>query len=444
MKKAPLLSLLILTLLSSCTFVSGPNTCDTWRTKRVDGKVGYETRGGKEMIPPQFEHASRFNDNCFAEVEKFNVDGSDLTALIDSTGKVRTEWCDYFRELDNHTYIATKTVGEDRVNRLLGTDLEPLSEWYDDIRSFKKGMLKVYKDEEAALMTAEGKLLTAFDYTGFEMLENELMIGEYWKDGEHRQALLDPTGQILSEWYDDIGELKEGRLKVRVDGERSHTYGYIDEKGELVIPAKYTSAHDFSDGLAKVGKGEFGQEIGYIDAEGEVVIPLIWSRVLHTYENMFLLEKRSGKHFVGKDNRQLAGPFHRIHCSSSGGGISIGKGNGPFGLGIGRGSSCKEGFFHGGLIAVGKKQGGGYKWGFLNEKAEEALPFKYDYAWNFSQGMAAVEVKGKFGYINPQGDWVIEPQFDHARPFEKGVANVKLNGEKVKIDSTGKVVADAW
>lgn len=193
-----------------------------------------------------------------------------------------------------------------------------------------------------------------------------------------------------------------------------------------------------------MGKGEFGGKVGYINPEGAVVIDLVWTRELNRYENMFLLEKSGGKYFVGKDNRQIAGPFHRMHCTSSGSGWGIKKGSGPFGLGFGKGSSCKEGFFFEGLIAVGKRSGRTYKWGYLDDQANVALPLKYDYAWDFTQGLAAVEVNGKFGYIDKQGDWVIERQFEHARPFKKGMAHVILNGENVSIDTTGKVVKESW
>ena len=444
MKQVSLLFLSLLGFFTGCSLVGGSSSCETWRTMRVGDKWGYENAFGKEVIPAQFDWAHRFDDNCFAEVQKNNPDGSGLVALIDSTGALRTEWCDYFRELDNGTYLADKEFDEQRKTQLLGTDLQPLTGWYDEIRSFEVEKLTVYQDGLAALMTPEGKLLTDFQFTSFEQLSEQLLVGEYWKDGDHRQALLNSDGKILSDWYGNIGELSENRMEVRVDLERGHKYGFIDERGELVIPAIYSSTGDFKDGLAKVGTGQFGGNIGFIDPEGKVVIDLIWSRELNSYEDMFLLSKSDGKYFVGKDGQKIAGPFHRMHCTTSGSGIRIGKGNGPFGIGIGRGTSCTEGFYFEGLMAVGKKKGSTYKWGFLDEKAQVALPFEYSYAWNFSQGLAAVEQKGKFGFINKNGEWVIERKFDHASPFEKGLARVTLDGKDVRIDTTGMVVEESW
>ena len=44
----------------------------------------------------------------------------------------------------------------------------------------------------------------------------------------------------------------------------------------MVIPAEYTEAWDFSDGLARVGKGG---KYGFIDKIGKIVIPLEYNEV---------------------------------------------------------------------------------------------------------------------------------------------------------------------
>ncbi|MCM1293316.1 MAG: WG repeat-containing protein [Bacteroides sp.] len=70
--------------------------------------------------------------------------------------------------------------------------------------------------------------------------------------------------------YEIVQSFSEGRAAVRKDGK----WGYIDTKGELVIPAIYTAwpeARNFSDGLAFV---ENEETKAYIDVNGNVVITL--------------------------------------------------------------------------------------------------------------------------------------------------------------------------
>lgn len=52
-------------------------------------------------------------------------------------------------------------------------------------------------------------------------------------------------------------------------------YGYINKKGELVIPCKYDSANLFHEGLAKVSKqSDSGTKTGFVNKKGDEVIKL--------------------------------------------------------------------------------------------------------------------------------------------------------------------------
>ena len=66
-----------------------------------------------------------------------------------------------------------------------------------------------------------------------------------------------------------------------------------------------------------------------------------------------------------------------------------------------------------------------------------AAPPKYDAAWSFSGGMAAVSLNGKYGYIDETGSEVIPCRYDAAGRFSEGLATVKLHGKWGYIDKTG-------
>jgi len=53
-----------------------------------------------------------------------------------------------------------------------------------------------------------------------------------------------------------------------------------------------------------------------------------------------------------------------------------------------------------------------------------AIPPQYDDARDFSEGLAAVRVGGKWGYIDRSGKMVIPPRFLRAEPFRGGLAVV--------------------
>jgi hypothetical protein len=66
--------------------------------------------------------------------------------------------------------------------------------------------------------------------------------------------------------YDDAKDFHEGLAQVKI-GDR---WGYIDESGKMAIPAEFTLAGRFSEGLAAARRsGKLG---GYIDRTGTMVI----------------------------------------------------------------------------------------------------------------------------------------------------------------------------
>ena len=88
------------------------------------------------------------------------------------------------------------------------------------------------------------------------------------------------------------------------------------------------------------------------------------------------------------------------------------------------------------------------KWGFKKDGVV-VIPAKYDYAWDFSEGLANVGQNGKWGYIDKAGNEVIPIKYDDARYFSEGLAGVKLNRKWGYIDKTGVEVIpfryeDVW
>ena len=55
-------------------------------------------------------------------------------------------------------------------------------------------------------------------------------------------------------------------------------FGYVDEKGKEWIEGKYDYAEEFSEDLAVV---QVGRYFGYIDRKGEIVIPLQYTQAAY-------------------------------------------------------------------------------------------------------------------------------------------------------------------
>ena len=80
------------------------------------------------------------------------------------------------------------------------------------------------------------------------------------------------------------------------------------------------------------------------------------------------------------------------------------------------------------------------KYGFIDKTGEEVIPCKYEYADDFSEGLARVEINKKYGFIDKTGKVVIPCNYDDVNNFSEGLAVVRKDGEYGFIDKTGKVV----
>jgi hypothetical protein len=89
------------------------------------------------------------------------------------------------------------------------------------------------------------------------------------------------------------------------------------------------------------------------------------------------------------------------------------------------------------------------KWGFIDASGATKIPFKYDDASFFQEGLAPVAINGKYGYIDKTGAVVIPLKYEKTDHFQdNGLAYVELGGKGGFINKAGAVVIpikfDKW
>lgn len=78
----------------------------------------------------------------------------------------------------------------------------------------------------------------------------------------------------------------------------------------------------------------------------------------------------------------------------------------------------------------------GDKWGFNNPDGED-IKARFDNPPAFCEGLAAVEVDGKWGFIDTSGDYIVKPQYDEVRYYISGRAAINADGRWGFIDKSG-------
>ena len=80
------------------------------------------------------------------------------------------------------------------------------------------------------------------------------------------------------------------------------------------------------------------------------------------------------------------------------------------------------------------------KFGFIDENGKYVIQPVYENATSFSEGLACVKRYGLFGYIDKKGNTTIPFEFDDAKSFSEGFATVEMNGKWGYIDTAGKIM----
>lgn len=110
----------------------------------------------------------------------------------------------------------------------------------------------------------------------------------------------------------------------------------------------------------------------------------------------------------------------------------------PFGAIVYPPEYKSAGVFRNGIARVQTKEG----YGYIAMTRREFFASNLESARDFSDGMAAVKIKGtgKWGFLNQAFSIAIPPAYQEVGDFSENVAPAKLNGKWGVIDKQGKVL----
>src|SRR5262249_43249885 len=227
----------------------------------------------------------------------------------------------------------------------------------------------------------------------------------------------------LAPTYDQVWSFSEGLAAVNVGAKWQFPgiqfggkWGYVDKKGEVVVPIQFNSAHSFSDGLAYVSDSA---GMRFLDKSGKAVIDLGNSYSVGDFH-----EGLASAHI----DRSLAGKDGLTHLIDR----------------QGRTALVVDGWvdeFHEGMAAVVVRGGeaqsnGNLSYGYIDHEGNVVIRPRFGEAKDFSEGLAAVRTKkttvygrgDTWGYIDKTGKYQIEAVYNEAHGFRGGVARVHLGG----------------
>lgn len=269
----------------------------------------------------------------------------------------------------------------------------------------------------------------------------------------------------------NLGDFHEGRACFS----KNEKYGFVDKKGNVIVPAKYYSVADFKEGRAWVAnRGEEGDEYwcGYIDLDGKEVVPIKYRaalgeggfRAINFSEGLAAVDRRTDNDdspiygYIDKMGNEVIPAKFRdvedfrngiasVHFDFDDPAVYIDK--------TGKVLTAKELKSHHEIVTFWQ----GDKMGLKHLDGNVVVPGEYDIVQNYSEGMAAVCKGNRWGYVDSFGNNIIPCLYhsrlfydngvmdgwgeygapDEANDFHEGLVMIMKNGKAGFLDKQGKV-----
>ena len=251
-------------------------------------------------------------------------------------------------------------------------------------------------------------------------------------------GFIDEKGNvIIAPKFEDAEEYSEGLAVVKIKGK----YGYTDKTGKLIISSDYDEAFPFHEGHAIV---ELKDKLGMINRNGEFIIPPRYEDLgrLEGGFTYFLLDSLYG-YFDSKGIERIKPKY--TDANNFEGGRAIISINGYYGLIDAFGTTYipmmyeeLRNFNQNIYAAVSNDY-----WGLISTNGDTLLPFEYDYIGKIFNNRAIVEKDYTFNYIDKNGKlllttWIpVFAEFKQIAAFKKPYAKIKLDGKYNLIDTSG-------
>lgn len=300
-----------------------------------------------------------------------------------------------------------------------------------------------FQIKENGLRPSVGELTGGYDVTE-PFSEGLACVNKRYSDDYYDSywGFIDNKGKVIIPLiYNFAGSFKDGLAFVRA---KDGGYGFIDKKGTVVIPLQYDYASSFKESLAYVKKGLY---VGFIDKTGKIIIPLEYFEGVSFNEGLTALNK-NGKWGYLDTKGNIKIPFIYEDANSFIDGKAFVKQGGESfqidksGIRLGKipvKYDVKEPISDG-LIRV--KKGG--VWGIIDIEGTVIIPLQYRSISDFKEGLSIVSIMqtAKYGFIDKTGKIIIPTIWDVGDSFSEGLAPMRKDGYWGFIDKKGNTVIE--
>jgi|GEM_PF-94220 len=261
---------------------------------------------------------------------------------------------------------------QEAVDPLLQAWSDSLVNLYDDSEGdtlYLNESLFVFQDTISKLYGVrdlDGKEVIPANYTSMTPTEGDILIVS---DSDVKYGALDFAGNtIIPIQFESLTWTAEGPIAYS----ENFLYGYLQRDGSPLIPAQYQYAAPFTGAYATVMKDS---KTGIINLQNEVVAPFVYETIVQIVDDFFVAstDVKFSLHQLGQQAPVLSDYDY----------LELGTENK--------------------MVVAAKDE----KYGFVDRSGKVLIPFTYQFASSFSNGIAyVINDKGENAYINEKGEEV--------------------------------------
>lgn len=366
---------------------------------RKDGKWGYINQLGNVVIAPKFLQAGRFIDGM-ARVALF-PSGSAISEVTSPDPKAT--FFNRFNRFD-------KSLGSKRNIKYLFIDKSGsvvLNPNFDFVDQFYNGLARISNGDE---FTGKWGFI---DKEGNVVIEPNFQKAMPFSEGlaevkiNFKSGFIDKTGNVVIEpKFIESYAFSDGLALVCLGIMFDRRFGYIDRTGKMVIKPVYSEALSFSEGLAPVTPWGFYEGVwGYIDKSGNLVIKPKYDRAYPFSEGLAFVNRYPNWKIPNIFLRSMTEPSKQALINKKGEVITdfVFSRTGNFSDGLCRVSlDSRPKDFRDDAYKQGKT-------GYLDKSGSLKIPYQFNDAHDFYNGLAYVKIGDQWGYINKNGSFVYRP-----------------------------------
>jgi hypothetical protein len=268
-----------------------------------------------------------------------------------------------------------------------------------------------------------------------------------YENADYSNVLIDKTGKVLSK-IDDCETFYA--FSDGIAGFKSKTttkYGFVNLDGNKITSPEFDGYSAFVEGVARVDKKIDGKtKSGYIDNKGNVILPIVYENLYGFRNDWGLLKKDGNYFFIDKNGNLKDAPRKYDDLSEFRSGFSLGRVNGTGGnpntyyyinaqLKEEFSIIAKEAYLFWENVAIIKRD---KDYEMMNKKGEVFKSLTGIETLSFcTEGILAIREKGKWGYMNDKGDIFVSPKYDTCTAFKFGYGRIKLGTKWGILDRSG-------